>query len=797
MRLLLTVVGFVAIVLLIPQRTFAQVARIDDKPTIVPGEYIVQYKPDHNPDQIRAKAASWSENEDQLIGQAINRLKTIQLRNQGQALPPEVLKELESIEDSLNVVQEKIIGDYYLMKSTEAISPALAAVAFRQADIIETAEPNRYVYAAAAPNDTFYPNQWSLSKMNMETAWETNKTSGKIKVAVLDSGVNYNHEDIDSSKIIKGRDYINNDNDPMDDMGHGTHVAGIIGAATNNQKGVAGVSWDAQILAVKVLNSGGTGDLTNVIESINSIADSNQANIINLSLDGEGTCPQALQNAINSAVERNITVVVAAGNEHNDSAGYFPANCQNVIAVGALGPDSERARYSNYGSLVDVAAPGGNPSVPSGSSYDCNANGTDCIISTWLSNEYALSAGTSMAAPHVAGLVALMLGVNSGLTPAQIETILKDTGTTISTDQPIGKLINAQAALLAINTGDPTPTPTGTANTPTPTPTPTSVQLPPEAPTPTRIDNVCPATCDAGDVNCNGAIHDEDYNIWRDQYDQYRGGVQLEGTARTGDLDCSLDNAASPGYVTLADFEIWRKHSFVVNPGTACGTAGTIEGESYETLSINGSPETRAISGHPDYNIALRGWEAVPNARKEIYDMGPSADPDPNTPPQLKGLFADNRIPQVSGTYQMYDWNWGAGDNIGSKGGLYSAPPEVQLLGTLVTKGEVLKVPDSGYEITSGYEVMVLYADDNSIMLSYKGEDTAATGYVLHVLDVCVEPRLLALYTASNQGGGARVRLPALKAGQAFGRSKETEVKFTIRDTGSFMEPRNTQNWWR
>ncbi|MDP3982694.1 MAG: S8 family serine peptidase, partial [bacterium] len=546
-------------------------------------------------------------------------------------------------------------------------------------------------------------------------------------------------------------------------------------------------------------------DVSKVIQGIESISQSNQANVINLSLDGVGTCPQSLQNSINSAVEKNITVVVAAGNEHSDSAGYFPANCQNVIAVGALGPNSERARYSNYGSLIDVAAPGGNPNVPSGSSYDCNTNGTDCIISTWLSNEYALSAGTSMAAPHVAGLVALMLGKNSSLTPAQIETILKDTGTTISTDQPMGKLINAQAALLAINTGDPTPTPTGTGNTPTPsptnaaaaTPTPTGIILPPNNPTPTRMDNICPAVCGEGDANCNNIIDNEDYNIWKTQFDKYRIGEQLEGTARTGDLDCSLNNAASPGYVTLADFEIWRKHSFVVNPGTACGTSGTIEGESYETLSINGSPETRAILEHPDYNIALRGWEAVPNARKEIYDMGQSADPDPNTPPQLKGLFADNRIPQVSGTYQMYNWNWGSGDNIGSKGGLYSSPPEVQLLGAAVTKGEVLKVPDSGYQIASGYEVMVLYADDNSIMLSYKSEDTAATGYLLHVLDICVEPRLLALYTASNQGSGARVSLPALRAGQAFGRSKETEVKFTVRDTGSFMEPRNTQNWWR
>jgi len=211
-----------------------------------------------------------------------------------------------------------------------------------------------------------------------------------------------------------------------------------------------------------------------------------------------------------------------------------------------------------------------------------------------------------------------------------------------------------------------------------------------------------------------------------------------------------------------------------------------IPGESYGDLSVTPPPTDRPAESHADLNLALRGYVAT-NAYKGLVDYSGDADAGA---PQLPGLFADNRTPAFSAVYRVYDWNW----NCDCRGPLLTYP-EVTLAGLAVTPGETIHVPNSGYTIGSGYEVLVLYASSNRITLKYTNNDNVVSGYTLHVEGICVEPRLLALYQAWNSAG--RSRLPALRAGQAFGRARGSEIGVAIRDHGSFMDPRSRKDWWR
>jgi hypothetical protein len=160
----------------------------------------------------------------------------------------------------------------------------------------------------------------------------------------------------------------------------------------------------------------------------------------------------------------------------------------------------------------------------------------------------------------------------------------------------------------------------------------------------------------------------------------------------------------------------------------------------------------------------------------------------PNAP-KLQGLFAVPRLPAFAAAYQVYNWNWGCN----CRGDLLDTWA-VTLLGMGVAPGETIHVPNSGYEIGSGYEVLVLYASEERITLKYTRDDNVIEGYTLHVEGLCVEPSLLALYRTWNTAG--RARLPALRAGQAFGRARGGEIGVAIRDWGSFLDPRSEKDWW-
>lgn len=210
-----------------------------------------------------------------------------------------------------------------------------------------------------------------------------------------------------------------------------------------------------------------------------------------------------------------------------------------------------------------------------------------------------------------------------------------------------------------------------------------------------------------------------------------------------------------------------------------------ISGESYGTLPIVGSPTDRPAAQHGDINLALRGY-ARTDARLGLIDM---SGPTDSRAPQLAGLFKDKRTGVMTNVYRVNHWDWGSN----SRGGAIT-DFEVTLAGFEVEPGETIHVPGAGYDIGRGNQVLVLYGDENRITLKYTGEDTVATGYAIHVEGVCVEPNLLALYQQMNAEG--RRQLPALRAGQAFGRARDTEIRVAIRDTGRFMDPRVRKDWW-
>ncbi len=351
------------------------------------------------------------------------------------------------------------------------------------------------VPAPVTPNDPYLFRQWDLldatSGIRTEQAWGYTTGTGSV-VAVVDTGV-LPHIDL-KPNLLPGFDMINdtfvaNDGNGRDadatDPGdyvlagecgsssgissswHGTHVSGTIAAVGNNGEGVTGVAYGAKILPVRVLGKCGgyTSDVAAGIiwaagGSVSGVpANPNPARVINMSLGGQSACGQTMQNAINTARSKNAVVVVAAGNSNADASQFSPANCSGVIAVAATGSDGGKAYYSNYGSTVDLAAPGG--SMNTGSE-----NGILSTLNTGskqaAADTYAYYQGTSMATPHVSGVAALMLSANPALTSDQVESVLKSSARPFpaSCNNCGAGLLDATAAVqaaLALKPVDPQP----------------------------------------------------------------------------------------------------------------------------------------------------------------------------------------------------------------------------------------------------------------------------------------------------------------------------------------------------
>ncbi len=332
---------------------------------------------------------------------------------------------------------------------------------------VESVEADVQVYAAFTPDDPYFPSQWHYADpasgsygINAQAGWDVTTGTAGITMAVLDTGIT-SHPEL-NDRIVPGYDFVSDvmkandgdgrDNDPSDpgdwvtaeerasgyfagcietpSTWHGTHTAGTMGAASNNGVGVSGVNWNSEILPVRVLGKCG-GYLSDIIDgmrwaaglSVEGVpANPNPARVINLSLGGIGSCSSTMQTTINEILAAGTTIVAAAGNNGLNTSSFTPANCEGVITVAATSKNGSRASYSNYGSNVEVSAPGG--------------SSLGYVISTWNNGKttpgspaYATMSGTSMAAPHVSGVVSLLYSYNPRLVPAQIMDAIQASAT--------------------------------------------------------------------------------------------------------------------------------------------------------------------------------------------------------------------------------------------------------------------------------------------------------------------------------------------------------------------------------
>ncbi|BCW96438.1 MAG: S8 family peptidase [Fimbriimonadales bacterium] len=380
-------------------------------------------------------------------------------------VPGELVVGLEASDLALPLAAMEMVGTItahnppihsFVVKLDPTLTMQDAGEFLRALPGVRYVEPNYLAFAFANPNDPSYSQQYGLARIQANLAWDLWQPQRTVYIAIIDTGIDSNHPDLankmrrHSNGAVYGYNTLSNTTNALDDNGHGTHCAGIAAAEINNGIGVAGVAaWNpavansnayVQLMPVKTLNSSGSGSLDAVARGITWAAD-NGAHILSLSL-GAGSGAQQLQDAVNYAWTRGCLVVVAAGNGGSSSPQY-PAYYTNSIAVAATDSSDTLASFSQYGSWVDIAAPGVS------------------ILSTYPSNQYRSLSGTSMACPHVAGAAAVLWSHNPNLTNAELRSALE---TNVDPYQPYnGRTIasgagrlNVYRALQAVGGGGPT-----------------------------------------------------------------------------------------------------------------------------------------------------------------------------------------------------------------------------------------------------------------------------------------------------------------------------------------------------
>jgi len=323
-----------------------------------------------------------------------------------------------------------------------AVSPGqelATAEQLKQNPLVEYAEPDYIIHGLATPSDEYFIEQWNLTRIQADQAWDITTGSTDIIIAIVDTGVDLTHPDL-SSKIVSGWDFVNDDT-PQDDHGHGTQVAGVAAAASNNSIGIAGVSWGAKIMPLKALNEDNWGFYSDIAEAITYAAD-HEAKIINLSV-GKHMPSSILEEAVEHAYNKGCLLVAAAGDESSDYPVLYPAAYDHVLAVAGSDYHDRRVSTSGYGSHIDVAAPS-----------------LDIPSTNWPTSPYpyVVESGTSVAAPQVAGIAALVWSVQPSYTVTNVMNIIEWTSEDI-TESPAGAgwdeytgwgRINARNALAGI-----------------------------------------------------------------------------------------------------------------------------------------------------------------------------------------------------------------------------------------------------------------------------------------------------------------------------------------------------------
>lgn len=381
---------------------------------------------------------------------------------------------------------------------------------------VEYAEPDRIMRPLLVPTDLRYPEQWHYhgpvvdgepGGANLPTAWGITTGAGGIVIAVIDTGILAAHADLASARLLGGYDFVSNiviandgdgrDADPSDpgdwvvasecfpgsgasdSSWHGSHVMGTVGATTDNGVGGAGVNWMSKILPVRVLGKCG-GFTSDIVDAMmwaagNPVAgvpnNANPAHVLNLSLGGLGPCSITAQTAIDTITAAGTVVVIAAGNDGSDASLSSPGNCDGVITVAATNRAGGRAFYTDFGSVVEIAAPGGETIISSNGVLSTINTGLMTPDASPAGDTYAFYQGTSMATPHVSGIVSLMLSINSALTPTRVLNELQanarafptGTGFDCSTATCGAGIVDAGAAVQSVSNAI---APTANAGTP-------------------------------------------------------------------------------------------------------------------------------------------------------------------------------------------------------------------------------------------------------------------------------------------------------------------------------------------
>ncbi|MBI1296511.1 S8 family serine peptidase [bacterium] len=511
--------------------------------------------------------------------------------------------------------------------------------------LVQMAEPDYIYHSMKEPNDPLYSRyQWNLRHIGVDVAWSYTTGGSDVTVAILDTGVDLTHPDL-LQNLVPGYDFVNNDANPGDDEGHGTHVASIVAAGGDNGMGIAGISWQTKIMPVKVLDNRGRGSASGIAQGIVWATD-HGADVINLSL-GSAQYSETVNAAVQYATQMGVLVVAAAGNYYD--AGnpiVYPAALNNVLAVAAVNDVDGHASYSSSGNFVDLAAPGGDV-----------VNELDPEIRHWIPGAYLRArglayaglVGTSQAAPHVAGIAALLLTVEPSLTVEQLVSLI--TGSAVDVHAPgwdeysgYGRIDAARAlhSLLA-STATATPVPTATAtptpeNTATPTPTPTATPvLILHANEETRINSsIIDSQSDAA------VVADGDGNlsvIWHDG----RGGKEhlysahLERTSKnwgpnfsvTGNAQSAGSQSLSPPTIVL-DKELNLHAVWIERSEAGDGIlyhsvkyAATTTWAHIATLNAGTNPN---VNGAPAFTISADGTLAAAWTTTQVNSIGQATE---------------------------------------------------------------------------------------------------------------------------------------------------------------------------